>query len=140
MITIRHEHFWMTNPEQDDKLNAILMAINTLTEAQIMASEALGRLTDEVRSQRSVVESVKTLVTGLAEKIRENADDEDAMNSLADELDQNTAELAGLTVENTPAQPGSTQGGTGESASGTTEPAGGAAPAEATGPNEAKSE
>lgn len=140
IITIKHEIYFMNSPVQDEKLDHVLAGINTLQEEAAMASAAMERLVDDVRGVRSAVEANKVFVAGLIEEIRANAADEKAMNALADDLEELQTEIPQAVVENTPAAPGGTAGGTGESASGTPETPAGESTDTTAGANEAKSE
>lgn len=64
-------------------------------------SAALDRLTQEVADSRSATQSLITLVEGLAQQIRDNVDDSDALNKLADDLDAQQQEIAAAVTANT---------------------------------------
>lgn len=66
-------------------------------------SEALERLKREVEESKTATASAVALIGGLAAQLREIADDEDAINALADQLDAQQAEIAGAVTANTPA-------------------------------------
>lgn len=66
-------------------------------------SAALDRLTLEVSENASAVDSAITLITNLAEQIRDALGDEDALNALADDLDAKSQALASAVAANTPA-------------------------------------
>jgi Mg2+ and Co2+ transporter CorA len=68
-------------------------------------AKSLDRLMQEVQENRDAVGSVETLVAGLAQQIRDAGGDEDALNKLADELDQNSNRLGRVVADNTPFQP-----------------------------------
>ncbi len=72
-------------------------------------SVALDNLTREVKEMRTVNESAVTLIQGLAEQIRQNADNETAMQQLADDLDASAGNLGQAVQANTPQQPGQPQ-------------------------------
>lgn len=72
---------------------------------------AMQRLTDEVTETRTSQASIIALVAGLAQQIRDAVGDEDALNALADSLDQGQTEIAQAVADNTPATGG---GGTPE--------------------------
>lgn len=55
---------------------------------------AVTDLTDAVDRQSTVIDSAVTLLNSLAQQIRENVDNSEALNALADEIDANTQELA----------------------------------------------
>lgn len=68
----------------------------------IKMSAALDRITAEVSETRTAVNSVITLVTGLAQQIRDLKEDPAALEALANELDAAQAEIAAAVTENTP--------------------------------------
>lgn len=65
----------------------------------------LTRITDEVTQMSSAVDSAIALLAELAQIIRDNATDPDALNALADELDNKGTALADAVVANTPEAP-----------------------------------
>ena len=68
-------------------------------------SAAMDRLTSEVAETSTAVDSILTLVEGLAQQIRDNAADPVALNKLADELDAKQQKIADAVAANTPAPP-----------------------------------
>ncbi len=73
-------------------------------------SKELNRLTKEVAETNTAVDSVMTLVEGLAQQIRDNADDPTALDKLADDLDKAQTKIAEAVQKNTappeaPAEP-----------------------------------
>lgn len=85
-------------------LTNLLVAISAgliLWRLMIM-SEALDRLTREVQETNDAVQSAVTLIAGLAQTIRDNIDDSEALNQLADDLDAQQATLAAAVTESTP--------------------------------------
>lgn len=73
-------------------------------EREDAMSAEMDRLTEEVRQNRTVMESATTLLGTLARRVRDTAGDADAANRLADELDANTGTLAQAVTANTPAE------------------------------------
>ncbi len=65
-------------------------------------SAELDRLTAEVAQSRTATDSVLALVAGLAQQIRDLATDPAALNALADQLDQQQADIAAAVSANTP--------------------------------------
>jgi hypothetical protein len=63
----------------------------------------LTRLTNEVSENTSAVQSAIALLGNLAQEIRDNAADPEALNALADQLDADGTALAVAVAENTPA-------------------------------------
>ena len=72
-----------------------------IREHRLMSAE-LDRLTTEVSESRTAVDSVLALVAGLAQQIRDLATDPAALNALADQLDQQQADIAAAVSANTP--------------------------------------
>jgi hypothetical protein len=64
-------------------------------------SAELERLTAEVTETKTAIDSAITLITGLAERIRQLQNDPVALTALADELDAKQAELAAAVAANT---------------------------------------
>lgn len=71
----------------------------------IHMSAALDRLTSEVSETSTAVDSVLALVEGLAQQIRDAAEDPVKLNALADELDAKQAAIAAAVTANTPTPP-----------------------------------
>lgn len=70
-------------------------------QGAIMAGE-LQRLQTEVTEMSGVVDSAIGLINGLAQQIRDLANDPAALTAMADELDAKAAALADAVVANTP--------------------------------------
>jgi hypothetical protein len=68
-------------------------------------SAQLDALKAKVARNTTVAESAVTLIKGLAQQIRDNADDPVALQALADELDATDTNLGNAVTENTPAAP-----------------------------------
>jgi len=68
-------------------------------------SAELDRLTQEVQQNSSAVDSIITLVNGLAEQIRNSVNDPAALNQLADDLDAQQGRISAAVTANTPAPP-----------------------------------
>jgi len=69
-----------------------------------MASN-LDHVKASVAANTTVTQSVLTLVTGLAQQIRDNAEDPAALEALAGQLDADNAALAKAVTDNTPTAP-----------------------------------
>jgi hypothetical protein len=69
-----------------------------------MASSAaeFDRLTSEVAESTTVMASAVTLINGLAQQLRDAANDPAAITALADTLDTNANALAAAVSANTP--------------------------------------
>lgn len=67
-------------------------------------SAALDRLTASVQAEDTVIDSVLVLLAQLADEVR-NVDpsDEDALNALADDIDEKKSAIASAVLANTPA-------------------------------------
>jgi hypothetical protein len=83
--------------------NLILAAaIVFLASGVIRMSDALTRLRGSVAALTNVSASAVTLISGLAQAIRDNAEDPAALNELADQIDADASGLAASVTENTP--------------------------------------
>lgn len=80
----------------------LISVIRNLERKVDYMSEALDRLRDEVSQLSEVNVSAITLITGLADQIRNAVDDSDALNELADTLDAQSNQLADAVAANTP--------------------------------------
>jgi methyl-accepting chemotaxis protein len=79
---------------------AHFLLVDILSELRIMAS-AMTELKNAVEEQSTVVDSVLTLVSTLAEQIRDAKDDPEEIQKLADQLEKNTQKLSEAVVVNT---------------------------------------
>jgi HD superfamily phosphodiesterase len=88
-----------------------LATVALLIRKQSKESKIMNqRLVDELEENTSVVSSAVALLNSLAQEIRDNAEDEDAINAIADRLDANTNALAQAVAANTPAEEDDTTG------------------------------
>jgi signal transduction protein with GAF and PtsI domain len=117
------------------KLDAILTAVSkavtgveTLQRSVITMSKELDDLRERVAHSIEVEQSAVALIQGLAQQIRDNAQDPIALEELASQLDSSSGSLAAAVTANTPAD---TTGGAG--ATGGTTDGGAGADAGATG-------
>lgn len=90
----------------------ILIALIAILALQICSnkriirmSEALDRIKQEVAENRTVVDSAITLISGLAQQIRDAIDDPEELNALADQLDAQQADLGAAVTANTSEAP-----------------------------------
>lgn len=72
----------------------ILAALTKLFNQGTNMSAELDRLTTEVAETKAGVASAITLIQGLAQQIRDNANDPAALKALADDLDASQTDLA----------------------------------------------
>ena len=66
----------------------------------------IDRLRQAVEQQNTVVESVKTMLTTMAEQLRAAADDPEEIRRLAEQVEQNNQALADAAVANTDSEEG----------------------------------
>ena len=66
-------------------------------------SAELDRLTASVAAEDTVIDSAVALINGLAQQIRDHANDPAALNALADDIDAKSAALSEAVTANTPA-------------------------------------
>jgi hypothetical protein len=95
-----------------DALTRIAAAIASLEHTTM---EELDRLKQEVAEAKTVMTGATTLLTGLAQQIRDNVGNRAALKEMADNLDASANELAAAVAEGTAAS-GETpsDGGNGE--------------------------
>ena len=86
-------------------LLAIAAAIVFASTKVSRMTKAIDDLTAQVHQATTVAAGAVALITGLAAKLRDNADDPDAIEALASQLEQSTAALSTAVVANTDAQP-----------------------------------
>ncbi len=87
---------------QGDQVIALLTQIK---EATMALSPDMQRIADNTAKQTTIIASLKTLIAGVVGQIRSNADDAAAMRGIADQLEQNDADLAKVVTDNTPSAP-----------------------------------
>lgn len=97
-IEIHHHYHFKSLDDVAESLGVILRKLNSM-------SAELDRLTKEVEENGTAVDSLITLVTGLADEIRRLKDDPAKLAKLADELDAKQAAIAAAVTANTPDAP-----------------------------------
>lgn len=86
----------------DFKLAQILVAV---TQTETHMSAEFDNLTAEVHQNTDVTQSAIVAFNGLAQQLRDAANDPIKINALAAELDANSNALAAAVAANTPAAP-----------------------------------
>jgi uncharacterized protein YoxC len=94
-----------TSPEITRRLDWMCQALKSICMEIKAMSQAFDRLTADVNSQGTVIDSLVTLVNGLAQQIRDTAGNETAANALADQIEANTKKITDAVAANTPAAP-----------------------------------
>ena len=97
-------HHW-NDPNIGRQLDRIESALNLIIERLSIMSAELDRLTADVAAQTTVIDSVVTLLTSLADQIRNLPATTVAINALADSVEAQTKKLSDAVVANTPAPP-----------------------------------
>jgi chromosome segregation ATPase len=108
MFSIRVDVYHHGVPSGDDRLDQILAAIQTLTQAvqaeeKTLAGE-LAALQAQVTQNTQVEESAVTLIKGLADQIAALKTDPAALQALSDSLKASAGDLSTAITANTPAQ------------------------------------
>lgn len=99
--------------ERLDRIEDMLGALgSTFNQRMTAMTKELDDLTREVSETDDAVDSVLTLVGGLADQIRAMKDDPAKLAQLAAQLDAKQAAIAAAILANTPAAPGGTNGET----------------------------
>lgn len=101
-MTLRIDVHLYVHQESSDRA---IQKLDTLIAQGVSMSEALNKLTTEVTETKEVMASAVTLITGLADQIRELKDDPAALEGLATSLDDGSKALAAAVAANTPAAP-----------------------------------
>jgi|SRR6478736_7853174 len=96
---------------QDRRFTTLDEHLHRLLKGQRKMSAQLDRLIRETQETQDAVDSVLTLVDGLAQQLRDAADDPQKINDLADTLDQLQTRIANAVVANTPAENPPADGG-----------------------------
>jgi peptidoglycan hydrolase CwlO-like protein len=81
---------------------AILRKLDAIYEQGAKMAGELERLQTEVSEMSGVVDSAVVLIGGLAQQIRDLAQDPAALTAMADELDAKASRLAAAVAANTP--------------------------------------
>ena len=126
-----------TNAEKLDEIASRLARVEAMvrilmrasaveTERDEMAQADIDKLRATVAKNTSVTQGAAALVRGLAQQLRDNADDPDEINALADQLSADADALAAAVAENTSSggAGGGGGGGGGEAGGGGAEPTG----------------
>lgn len=87
----------------EHKIDAALEHLIEARKEIATMSPKIQKLTQEVAEMKEVNTSAITLITGLAQQIRESKDDADALDKLAGDLDAQAKSLAAAVTANTPA-------------------------------------
>lgn len=102
--------FIKTDPEtrqQLDRMEATLLAI-------LQGNNAMGldlaRIQTEVTENNAIIGSAVALINQIAQDIRDNVANQEALNALADQLDAQSGLLADAVTANTPAAPAGAEG------------------------------
>jgi hypothetical protein len=83
-------------------LSGVKRVLHSLAEDLYDMTQALDDLRAKVEANSSVIDSAVTLINTLAEEIRNNIDDSDALEELANGLDAKSQALAAAVAANTP--------------------------------------
>jgi len=83
-------------------LFCVFGALRSQTEEMEDMTQALDDLRAKVEANSSVIDSAVTLINTLAQQIRDNIDDSDALEELASGLDTKSQALAAAVAANTP--------------------------------------
>lgn len=67
--------------------------------------EVVDHLTASIAQLTTIDDSMFTLVKGISDQLRQNANDAAAVSALADQLDSEVSRIASAVTENTPASP-----------------------------------
>jgi chromosome segregation ATPase len=97
--------FIKIDPETKQQLDRIESLIFNLAERQHTMALDLTRLQAEIAENNSAIASAVTLLNQIADELRAQSGNQDAVNALADQLSGQSDALAAAVVANTPTQP-----------------------------------
>lgn len=103
-IEINH-HYPNSDPDIARRLGRIEKALTHLIEGFEKMALDFARLETEVSENSSVIQSVITLLTNIADAIRDAAANQAKVEALATQLDGQTQALADAVAASTPAAP-----------------------------------
>jgi hypothetical protein len=81
----------------------LLRAANLEVERDYMAQQDIDNLRAKVEANGTVINSAVSLIQGLAQQVRDNADDPAELQALAGQLESSANALAQAVTANTPA-------------------------------------
>lgn len=96
-----HVHIPAVDNSVESKLDAVLAAVEALTQGVTATMADLTALTAEVTENGDVIESAVLLLGSLAQQVRDLSTDPAALQALADQLDAQSGELAAAVAANT---------------------------------------
>lgn len=102
---MRVNHYFFLDPEVLGRLDRMENALAILIMRSEEMSVEMDRLHASVARNTEVSASIVVLVEGLAQQIRDNAEDPDKLRALADEIDASSQREADAVVANTPTPP-----------------------------------
>ena len=104
--------YWRALQAINDKMDRILTTLDQVKAQEKIMSAELEALEAQVKENEEVEQSALVLINGLADRVKELADEVAAAGAdpaklvaLAAELDASAANLAAAVVANTPAEP-----------------------------------
>lgn len=99
--------------QMHDALVRIEEALSTVKETGMAVSVQTQQLIDSVRRLEDAEDSALRLIDSIVARLRDNADDQQAIAGLATELESRREQIAAAVVANTPADPANAGTGTG---------------------------
>jgi|SRR6185295_14602257 len=100
-----HNYHPNSDPEISRRLGRIEKALTHIIEKVEQMALDFARLETEVSENSNVIQSVITLLTNIADAIRDAAADQAKVEALATQLDGQTQALADAVAASTPAAP-----------------------------------
>jgi uncharacterized membrane protein len=104
----RHIHIHLDTSDlakMDRKLDAIIRALGVVQAQEAKEVAALDQITADVQANTDTVQSAISLITNLAQMVRDAGTDPAALEALATQLEENSQSLADAVVRNTPSSP-----------------------------------
>ncbi len=103
-MRFQHHHHIVPNAETAQFMKEFLGLLKHVEKVIQKMSAQLDRLTKEVSENKDLAASVVALIDGLSQQIRDAVGNSDALNALADSLDEDQQAIAAAISANTPAE------------------------------------
>lgn len=96
-----HIHIHRNTKSVERAIERIDTKLDKLIQQGVHEMQELDDLTAKVAAQGTVIDSAKTLLTGLAQMVRDTQPTKEAIAALAAQIDQQTLGLSQAVVDNT---------------------------------------
>lgn len=106
-----HLHIHLHNKQDEEILHNVFTLTKSIHDQNFKIMNELETLQQEVAETKTVMQSAKTLIIGLKERLDAAGTDPVKLKAMSDDLDQGANDLAAAVAANTPADGGTGTGG-----------------------------